>query len=262
LIWNQQFVANDVSGQLYPIGIGNPPYLVDRDISGSPNILSNEVVGIIGKDGIYRAINRTTGETFWQTVVSSTAATLGNPSASFYNGVIYVAAISDIDPDCAYTVCPYPTIDYLAQIVGYGGYGGALKNPTSVLQLAKIFRGVITSKGILMALNAWNGNVIWSKIFPTAFTATPVYANGLVYIGSYDGTLRVLDAKTGDVKFSKIVTPAQAPVPTGLGYDLPLLPNLPILANVVVVNGQVFVPYSSMQFTGSGVLALGLSYQK
>lgn len=258
LSWSDQFVANDVSGQAYPIGVGNSAYMVDRDQGGSPNVLPGGLVGIVGKDAVYRAVDVVTGELAWQQVLTTTPFSLGNPSAAYANGVVYVAASSDIDPNPVVDGFQYPAVDYATQIIGYGGFGGAYVDETANYYLAKILKGCITNQGVLTALNASNGNVLWRKTFPTAFFGTPVVANNLVYVGSYDGTLRVVDAISGVVYFSKVVTPAQDPVPSGSGFNYPLLSNLPIVTNVIVVDGVVYVPFSSIQFAGSGVLALGL----
>jgi outer membrane protein assembly factor BamB/Icc-related predicted phosphoesterase len=44
--------------------------------------------------------------------------------------------------------------------------------------------------------------VRWRKFFPAGIKSTPVVAQGLVYFGANDGSLRALDANTGELKWS------------------------------------------------------------
>ena len=255
-LWNTQLVAHDVSGVNYPNGIGNDAYHVDRDVGGSPNLLPNGLVGVSGKDGIYHAYNAATGAQVWQVVLTPTPTSLGNPSAAYNNGVIYVAASSDVSDNSVTPQCPSPRMTYLVQVSGYGGFG---YSPPQDFDLNEIFVACITTQGIVTAINAYNGQVLWSKTFPTVIFGTPVYANGLLYVGYYDGTLRVFDATNGNVLLSKIVTPPQPPILSAYGcYNYSLPANYAIPANVVVVDGQVFVPYTNVNLPGGGLVALGL----
>jgi outer membrane protein assembly factor BamB len=54
-----------------------------------------------------------------------------------------------------------------------------------------------SSSGVLYALKARTGKIIWSAPVASGITSSPAVANGVVYVGSDDGTLYAFNAKTG-----------------------------------------------------------------
>jgi outer membrane protein assembly factor BamB len=54
-----------------------------------------------------------------------------------------------------------------------------------------------SSSGVLYALKARAGKIIWSASVASGITSSPAIANGVVYVGSDDGTLYAFNAKTG-----------------------------------------------------------------
>ena len=246
LAWNYQYVPGDIAGNAYPHGIyGNPTYMMDRDVGSSPNVFdvccngkNRKLVGSCGKDGVYRAIDRKHGTLAWQTILSTTPTLWGNPSSAYHNGIIYAVTSSDIDLELVGNADPAPYQSYSQLILGNGQQFAALKS-------------WLYSNGIIAALDACTGKILWKKEFPSLFWAGATYANGMIYMGSYDGTIRVLDAVNGDVLFSgstlsQIVPPG---VPVGNGA--------PIQANITVSNGVIYMEYSAfLTTTAAGILAL------
>lgn len=250
LVWNFQYVEFDVSGFSYPYGNGNPEYLVDKDVGASPNLFDvchdgkkKYLIGAAGKDGVYRAFDRCTGKLEWQRVLTNTASIWGNPSAAYANGVIYAGATSDVNPDTAGN----PPTGYPTQVSDNATSSFAFTTQPELLP--RLFGGFLTMKGIVNALDARTGEVIWGQTFPTALWASLSYANGIVYTGSYDGSIRALDAETGTV-LATYLTPVQPPSP-----PLPLAANYFVPANVVIVKGQLFVPYENFFGTVGGVVS-------
>jgi len=78
----------------------------------------------------------------------------------------------------------------------------------------------------LLALNAGTGALLWSNTtaIGQGITGSPAVANGLVYIGTYDGTVFALNSSTGSVEWR---------YPTG-GY----VQSSPAVANGVVYVGS------------------------
>ncbi len=352
LIWNYQYVSNDVYGFLYPFGIGNPVYLCDRDVSSSPNIfdvkrcgIEKQLVGASGKDGTYRAFYRTSGVLAWQTVLTNTPTVLGNPSAAYAHGVLYTAITSDLSPATATPIqaatmtgfigCDNGTTPgsvltvtagttqplvtgqpitgnnvalgtiilalgnvnsdgtgtYIVNIIqavpsttlaGYpfsplygnttgaptealatGVAGSNPNNPLYIPANISTTEAGLTSKGIVTALDAFSGKPLWKVSFPTNIVGTPIYANGIIFVGSYDGSIRALDAKDGTL-LQTWTTPVQLAAPTpcsgtflldGL-FPLPCNQAVPCLA---VADGKIVVPYAGPFFAAyGGVIAFGL----
>ncbi len=54
-----------------------------------------------------------------------------------------------------------------------------------------------SASGVLYALKARTGKIVWSAPLASGITSSPAIANGVVYVGSDDGTLYAFDAKTG-----------------------------------------------------------------
>jgi len=58
--------------------------------------------------------------------------------------------------------------------------------------------------GIVAALDAANGEVVWSRTFDDEdFIGSPVVANDLVYVGSRWGSLYALDVETGETEWQR-----------------------------------------------------------
>lgn len=254
-LWSYQFLANDVSGSAYPYGIGNPVYKIDRDVGASPNLFdvccnskdslncSNKkmkLVGSIGKDAVYRAINRKTGRLVWERVITHTPTVFGGPSAAYHDKVIYVVASSDIDPNTQ--DAEGNQIAYPVPIQGYAESQG------------DDFFGTVQSwtksKTIIKALNACNGDEIWSITVPHVMWANLTIANGVLYAGSFGGQLYGIDSSNGSILAT---------------YEMPLQEtggffpsNCSIPTGPIVLDGVLYANYTSFISVPSGVLALSL----
>jgi outer membrane protein assembly factor BamB len=241
VVWNHQYNANDVSSGLYPNGVGNAIYTIDTDLGASPNVFDvagMSLVGASGKTGEYRAVDRVSGKLVWKTNLNSTPTIWGNPSASYNKGVLYTATTSDVDPTASTPGHPVPYTTY-AQAIS-GDFGATLASWQF-------------STGIVTALDARTGEIIWRDEFPSSIWAAPVYANGVVYVTSYDGTLRALDADNGNVLASYMSPPQDS-----LGG---LLPANAAGYGVVVVDGVLYYYYFSFFNPTNGVLALAPTFK-
>jgi polyvinyl alcohol dehydrogenase (cytochrome) len=163
--WVQQITANDV----YNINGGD--YTHDRDVGASPNLFeanidgtTRKLVGVGDKGGHYTAFDRETGARVWQRVTDPRT-----PPGSPIGGIMGAPAVA----------------------------GGRifLTNNTSTVGTGRFDArpGTCTA----FALDAATGSVVWSTPIPAGSFSGNVIANGLMYFVTYDGMLRVLDAKTG-----------------------------------------------------------------
>jgi len=152
-----------------PPGVNCPlPSSPDYDLGGSgPNLVGN-IVGFGQKSGIYWALNPSSGDILWSTIVGPGGTLGGIEWGSATDGVrIYVAITNNSHK--SYTLQPNgPTINW----------------------------------GSWAALDVNTGKVVWQVADPSPMAldmSSVSVANGVVYAGSYSGTMYGLNAATGDV---------------------------------------------------------------
>jgi len=61
---------------------------------------------------------------------------------------------------------------------------------------------VASKNGTFYALNASNGETLWSKMLSTKFYSSPAFAEGLIFIGSDDTKVYALNATTGEIIYT------------------------------------------------------------
>ena len=71
----------------------------------------------------------------------------------------------------------------------------------------------------------------WSASTTSGLRSSPVYANGMIYVGSYDGILTAYDAHTGSVKWV---------FNTQTGFEIPSAPLVDPVANLVFIGTMGF----------------------
>ena len=134
----------------------------DLDFAGAPNLFTagdRPLVGLGNKDAVYYAVDPETGELVWQTAV--TEAGIPRPGANFSTG----------------------------------GFIG----PTAVADGVVVGGTAIGGSPYLHALDAATGAIRWQQPLAAPTYAAAAEANGVVFIGGTDFTLRALDLQTGEV---------------------------------------------------------------
>jgi outer membrane protein assembly factor BamB len=162
---------------------------ISTDNSASSPAVANGVVYINGDDLF--AFDAKTGVKLWS---SSILGTVNTSSPAVVGGVVYaggrvVAAFNATTGAVLWSVSP----------------GGPLSIPGDSPAVAKglVYIGASvtgehgSSSGALYALNARTGKTVWSAPVASSITSSPSVANGVVYVGSDDGTLYAFNAKTG-----------------------------------------------------------------
>jgi polyvinyl alcohol dehydrogenase (cytochrome) len=154
--WAHQFNPGDVF-EVYTSALG-----VDADVGAAANLFSaggNDLVGVGCKNGVYYALDRKTGTQIWQRRVSTGSQLGGVMGASAYaNGVVFVAGNERM-------------------------------------------AGTTT----LMAINAADGAVLWTYSAASTTYASLAHANGVVYLGTTSGMLYAVDAASGHVLWSDMM---------------------------------------------------------
>jgi polyvinyl alcohol dehydrogenase (cytochrome) len=202
--WVRQFTADDVYTifQMAPQG-------PDADVGAAPNLWSaggKDMIGVGDKAGVYSALDRETGETLWA-VELTPGSHLGGvmSSAAYANGVVYVNSNDfklGVDAD-------------------------ALDDPKE------------GNTNTTVALDAATGAELWRTEQPFPSVGGILFAGGVVYHGSVDGSIHAIDAANGSELFAATLSDSLA-------------------SGASLVDGTLFVTYGFQFFTGGGELDGGL----
>jgi len=150
----------------------------DYDFASAPNLITytdsqgkkKTILGAGQKSGIFWALNAATGAVVWSTVVGPGGTTGGIQWGTATDGTRFYMQITNSAHRSFQLANGGPTIDY----------------------------------GSWAALDVKTGRVIWQVADPTPGTIDPgavSVANGVMYAGSYSGTMYALNAATGAVLF-------------------------------------------------------------
>ncbi len=138
----------------------------DLDFAGSPNqftVDGRDLLGLGNKDGTYYAVDRETGEEVWR--AEATEPGLEQPGSNFSTGgFIGASAVSD------------------GMVVGGTGVG-----PCPCVH----------------GIDAATGEIVWQNEEPANTYASSAVANGVLFLGGNDFTLRAFDLATGEILWSE-----------------------------------------------------------
>ncbi|HEU0165050.1 MAG TPA: PQQ-binding-like beta-propeller repeat protein [Thermomicrobiales bacterium] len=195
--YSNSLVSMDPDGGFIRWHIGVKPHdLFDLDLHLSPILAKvtidkkeRNVVFASGKLGIVIAADTMTGEELWRVPVGThkndNLQELGTDYVEIYpgnnGGVETPMAYADGIIYCAVLEMPS---SYNAS-----GYADPLFD-------------LNTATGLLVALDATSGNVVWQAKLPTAAYGSAVVANDVVFTGGLDGVVLGFNAKTGEQVFS------------------------------------------------------------
>jgi outer membrane protein assembly factor BamB len=162
-------------------------------VESSPAVL-NGVIYIGSDDGNLYALNASTGQKLWsfstgagQRILDAPALADGVVYIGSYDGVLYALNANTGKRLWSFSTGPNP-------IVG---------PPTVVDGVVYVSGGIPET---LYALNAATGKKLWMDGNWIGGWNSAAVANGVVYIGSFDNSLRAINARTGAVLWSYAVT--------------------------------------------------------
>ncbi|USN99085.1 MAG: PQQ-binding-like beta-propeller repeat protein [Phycisphaeraceae bacterium] len=270
-VWTNQFHQGDVFDLNEPVSTGpnRPDGPRDADLLAPPVLFRAEVGGhmtdLVGdgsKGGLFRVVNRDTGETVWERQISNPTGIGGIQGGSaFADGVIYVAGYEGIDDgfsDAQFGVSIdtgiYPNAFFATFSPAFWAdvedtaYDG---DPATGMR-TKVY-----------ALDAATGQSLWH--FPQGFDYVSLpagaslrhvtIANGLLYVATSSGQLFVLSADDGSVRFCDQTPDLNDVFDLGLGKPHHASMN----GGTVIANGMVYVPYGAQNNPSGGVMAYELN---
>jgi polyvinyl alcohol dehydrogenase (cytochrome) len=155
----------------------------DFDFAGAPNLFEaggKALVGLGNKDAAYYAVDRETGTLVWSTTVTEPGLT--RPGSNFSTGGF---------------IAPTAVADNV--VTGGTAIGGT---------------------PALHGLDATTGKIVWQQPEAAATYGAPAVANGVMFIGGTDFTMRAIDVRTGDILWSEEVSGAVSGGPVVVGDDV------------------------------------------
>jgi outer membrane protein assembly factor BamB len=145
----------------------------------SSAVVANETLYVCGQNGVIHALNIANGAEQWNYNIYS--GTTGSPSIA--NGILYMGGTGGI-----YAI--NTTSHALLWWQSVNNYVQGLSITDGVVYTA-------TWGKIAYALNATDGNQLWSHTLPEYVDSCPVVVGGVFYIGANDQNMYALNASTG-----------------------------------------------------------------
>jgi outer membrane protein assembly factor BamB len=272
-VWTNQFHAGDVFNLNEPVSTGpnRPDGPRDADVLSRPVLFSarikghnTDLVGNGSKGGLFRAVDRDTGETVWERVISLPTGIGGiQGGAAVAEGVIYLAGFEGIDDgfsDAQFGVS-----------LDTGKFANAFFATFSPAFWADVEdtepdSDPATGMRIkVYALNAKNGESQWRfpggrdfvELRAGAALRHVSVANGLLFVTSSAGRLFVLDARKGEILFADQTPDLNEFFDLGLGKPHHAGMN----SGTLISKGMVYVPYGNQNHPSGGIIAYEINHK-
>jgi outer membrane protein assembly factor BamB len=272
-VWTNQFHIGDVFDLNDPVGTGpnNPDGPRDADVLAPPVLFSariqghwRDLVGDGSKGGLFRVVDRDTGETVWERQISQPTGIGGiQGGAAFADGVVYVAGYEGIDDgfsDAQFGISFDTGLFPNAFFATFSPHFWA-----DVEDTAPDNDPATGMRTKVYALNARNGHSRWH--FPGGRDYVELLAGssmrhvtvdrGLVYVATSSGQLFVLRARTGEILFSDQTPDLNDVLDLGLGKPHHASMN----SGTVIADDMVFVAYGAQNNPSGGIVAYEVNHR-
>ncbi len=267
-VWVNQLHSGDVFNLNAPVPTGPNDPIRDADVLSPPVLFSartadrrrRDLVGGGSKSGLYRVVNRSTGDTVWERQIGKGNGLGGiQGGAAVAEGAIYVAGFEGIDDGFA-------NANFNATGAKYFNAFFATFSPAFWADVEDVSDDGLVDTGMqirVYRLDAGTGRSEWlvngnDNVLLEAGAALRhvSWANGLVYVTSTSGQLFVLDDDSGEQRFTDQTLDLDAALGLGLGKPHHAGMN----AGTVISNGAVYVPYGGQNNPSGGIIAYRLRH--
>lgn len=266
-VWTNQLHRGDVFNLNIPVPTGpdRPDGPRDADVLSPPVLFTartadgrvRDLVGGGSKGGLYRVVDRATGETVWERKISKATGLGGIQAGSAYaNGVVYVAGFEGIDDGFSDANFNAPGSKYLNAF--FATFSPAFwADVEDVRDDGRADTGMQTK---VYALDAGTGRSLWrvpatgaDHVLLKAGAAMRhvSWANGLLFVTTSSGQLFVLNATTGALRFQDQTLDLNERFGLGLGKPHHAGMN----GGTMIADGMVYVPYGAQNNPSGGILA-------
>lgn len=269
-VWVNQLHKGDVFNLNAPVPTGpnRPDGPRDADVLSPPVLFTartadgqlRELVGGGSKGGLYRVVDRATGQTVWERQLSKATGLGGiQAGAAYAEGVLYVAGFEGIDDGFSDANFNAPGSKYLNAF--FATFSPAFwADVEDVSDDGRADTGMQTK---VYALDAGTGRSRWrvagaDHVLLRAGAAMRhvAWANGLVYVTTSSGQLFVLSAASGELRFWDQTLDLNAHFGLGLGKPHHAGMN----GGTLISEGIVYVPYGTQNNPSGGILAYRLGW--
>jgi len=265
-VWHNQFHHNDIFDLNNPVSTGpnQPDGPKDADVLSPPVLWSvwehyarRDLAGVGSKGGLYRVVNRDTGNTVWERQISQPTGLGGIQAGSaFAGGTIFVAGFEGLDDG-------YSDAQFGVSI-DTGIYPNAFFatfNPAFWADMEDISDDNDPATGTrikIYALDAATGESKWHRngndfieLKGASALRHVSVANNLVYVTTTAGELYVLNAKTGRQLYKDQTLDLNATMNLGLGKPHHASMN----TGVLISDGMVYTGYGAQNNPSGGMIA-------
>lgn len=269
-VWHNQFHHGDVFNLNDPVSTGpnQPDGPRDADVLSPPILFSindhygkRDLAAVGSKDGLYRAVDRDTGETVWSRKISKATGIGGIQAGSAVaNGVIFVAGFEGIDDGFSDAQFGTSIDTGLFPNAFFATFSPAFW--ADVEDVSDDYNPATGMRVKVYALDAATGKSMWLvkghdyvELLAGAALRHVSIANDLVFVTASSGQLFILDAKNGDVLFDDQSVDLNALFNLGLGKPHHASMN----GGTVISDGMVYVPYGAQNNPSGGLIAYELN---
>ena len=135
--------------------------------------------------GVVMALDPATGKEFWRVTYGRGYSVV--PKPVFANGLVYVC--TGYDAPTLLAIKPDGTGDVTKTHVAFTVKKNVSLNPSPLAVDDVLY--MVSDNGVLSCLDAKTGTERWNERVEKAYSASPLYAGGLIYLLSEDGTATV-----------------------------------------------------------------------
>jgi outer membrane protein assembly factor BamB len=271
-IWTNQFHVGDVFDLNDPVSTGpdRPDGPRDADVLSPPVLFTarvngqwRDLAGNGSKGGLFRAIDRDTGETVWERQISKPTGIGGiQAGAAFAEGVVYVAGFEGIDDgfsDAQFGTSLDTGLHPNAFFATFSPVFWA-----DVEDTAEDGDPATGMRIKVYALDAGSGRSLWH--FPEGVDYVELLAGaalrhvsvtpGVVYVTTSSGELFVLNAEDGTVLFVDQTPDLNEVFDLGIGKPHHASMN----GGTIIANGKVYVPSGAQNNPSGGIFAYEINH--
>jgi outer membrane protein assembly factor BamB len=270
--WTSQFHIGDVFDLNDPVSTGpgrsdgprdadvlSPPILFTAKVGGQ----WRDLVGDGSKGGLFRVVDRDSGEIVWERQISRPTGIGGiQAGAAVADGVVYVAGFEGIDD--GFSDAQFGTS------LDTGLYPNAFFatfSPAFWADVEDARDDADPATGMrvkVYALDAGSGKSLWHfnsgddfvELLAGATLRHVSVTPGLVYVTTSSGRLFVLDAKDGDVLFVDQTPDLNEVFDLGIGKPHHASMN----GGTIIADGRVYVPFGAQNEPSGGIRAYEVNH--
>ena len=272
-VWTNQFFNGDVFNLNSPVSTGpnreDGPR--DADVLSPPVLFSvyenggwRDLAANGSKGGLFKAVDRDSGETVWQRQISKPTGIGGiQAGAAVAYGVVYVAGFEGVDDgfsDAQFGVSLETGLFPNAFFATFSpSFWADVEDQTDDADPATGMRIKVYALDAASGRSLWHvdGGKDYVELRAGAALRHVSVANGLLFVTTSSGRLFVLNAANGDELFTDQTVDLNSEFSLGL--------NKPHHASLnggsIISQGMVYVPYGAQNNPSGGLIAYELNYK-